>query len=526
MKNNLKLAVLIFLFPFCFNCPGSDAAGESPLLDAQKTISMDLQDANLKDVLKIFSIQSGLNFIAAQNVENRKVTLYLDRVPLKEAMNKLFEVNNLTYKYDDKSNIYIVQYWGEPEAEMITKIFRLRFRSILSSNIEKERSNLFAASSGISGSMSSSATGSTPAASAISTSGDSDTTNDIVGSIKQVLSKNGKISEDSKTNSLIITDIPSRFPVIEMVIAQLDVSQPQVMLEVEMLDVSKNILDRLGFQLGDVTSAALSSPFTLSMPNPMALTKANWFFGDLDDKGKDGYVSLGRRYALLLDFLSQQSDTKFLARPRVLTLNNETAEIGVTRDEIVSVQETVSVDSTGHSSTARTYQRATSLSLTPEGIGIFLRVTPMIDLENGEITMVINPKTSSTSQSPDISSTTVARDPEVRVTKSIVKVKDGETIVMGGLIHREKGETLLKVPILGDIPIIGLLFRHKTVSKNLERELLVFITPRIIKEPGMKLVQNNKTASPSPERIPSTRVERQETINSMLNVFEKRKNGH
>jgi type II secretory pathway component GspD/PulD (secretin) len=108
----------------------------------------------------------------------------------------------------------------------------------------------------------------------------------------------------------------------------------------------------------------------------------------------------------------------------------------------------------------------------------------------------------------------------------MVKVKDGETIVMGGLIHREKGETLAKVPILGDIPIVGLLFRHKTTTKNLERELLVFITPRIVKEPGMKLVQNNKSALPSPERLPSTRVERQETINSVLNVFEKRKNGH
>ena len=91
------------------------------------------------------------------------------------------------------------------------------------------------------------------------------------------------------------------------------------------------------------------------------------------------------------------------------------------------------------------YTRSTDLALTKEGTGIFLRVTPQINLDTNEITMVINPKSSASSVSPLSTPDNPQSDVEIRTTRSIVKVKDGETIVLGGLIHQDKEVTLKKL---------------------------------------------------------------------------------
>ncbi len=264
-------------------------------------------------------------------------------------------------------------------------------------------------------------------------------------------------------------------------------------------------------------------------------TKTNLFIGDLTKKGAslltpgiEGSAVIGNYYAALLNFLTQQQDTKYLARPRILTLNNETAEIGITKDEVMSMKQVRTTDANNISSIDITYDRATSLVLTPEGIGIFLRVTPQINLDTGEITMVVNPKTSSASDSVTVTSggtSSFYRDPEVRSTKSIIKVKDGETVVLGGMIHQEKQETRQKVPILGDIPVFGALFRNKNVSKNIDRELLVFITPRIIKDSATKIAKKENFISRYPSaQAPLSRSDRRQEISDLLNTFERERN--
>ena len=531
MRNNLRLSGFFMVFFLSILIPRLNAETElSSMLDSDKTVSMDLQDANLKDVLKIFSIQSGLNFIASEALKDRKATLYLDNVPIKEAMVRIFKANKLNYEYDEDANIFTVNYADDvTEPEMITKIYQLKYRSVSSANLEKEKLNLFTGSSVTSGTLSTGTAGATASAAPVAGSG-----TNILDALKQLLSKNGKITEDNKTNSIIITDLSSRFPTIDEIIARLDIPQPQVMLEVEMLDVNKDVVDKMGFNIQG--SASSTSPFTLILGS--SLGQSRGFIGPGDgtqtlvnrganiaSTGVAGNVVVGKTLAMVLDFLNQQTDTKYLARPRILTLNNETAEIGVTKDEIVSSQLTTQTVQGGPTTTTVNYQRATSLSLTPEGIGIFLRVTPQINIETGEINLVINPKTSSTSASPLVTTTgQIARDPEIRSTKSIIKVFDGETVVLGGLIHQEKQETDAKVPIFGDIPILGAMFRHKDVSKNAERELLVFITPRIQKERTVKLAQSGKplaSNSAYPSQQPVTTPERKQAIIDMLNTFER-----
>src|SRR3989338_3369318 len=90
-------------------------------------ISMDLKGVSLIEVLKILSLQSGLNFIASEAVAERKITLYLDNITVKDAMDEIFSANNLTYEFKPGKNIFIVKDWGSPALETDTRVYPLKY---------------------------------------------------------------------------------------------------------------------------------------------------------------------------------------------------------------------------------------------------------------------------------------------------------------------------------------------------------------------------------------------------------------
>jgi type II secretory pathway component GspD/PulD (secretin) len=144
-------------------------------------------------------------------------------------------------------------------------------------------------------------------------------------------------------------------------------------------------------------------------------------------------------------------------------------------------------------------------------------------MDTNEVTMVINPKSSVSSVSPLSLTTNKQSDVEVRSSKSIVKVKDGETIILGGLIHQDKDVTINKLPILGDLPFVGVFFRHKGQTVGLERELIIFITPRIVREKtDVKLAQIPNIQLPIREQAVAVASNRDYIINSNMNKFDKK----
>ncbi|MFA5155984.1 MAG: secretin N-terminal domain-containing protein [Candidatus Omnitrophota bacterium] len=494
MKNNLRLAAFIFAIVTGLFLPRLSAEEELPFPNPETVISMDFKDASLKDILKIFSIQSGLNFIANEGLQERKVTLYLDKVAVKEAIDKLFKANNLSYELDKQANIILVKDWGTAGVETVTRVFTLKYATVSSSTLVSEKASALGTEAGGSAG--------------------------ITVVIKSLLSGAGSVIEDPRTNSLIITDIPSKIVTIARAIAALDISVPQVMLEVEMLDVSKNTTDKLGIKFGQ-------SPITLSTSLTMATIATRFPFGQVAGAkstiapGSFNPTSSPSTYTIVLDFLKTQSDTKFLARPRILTLNNETAEIKIATQESVGLVATTA--SSGGSATGTSTSEAERVET-----GVHLRVTPQINLETGEVTMFINPKVAEAVAgnpfSAGNSGTFQYRDPEERSTKSIVRVKDGETVIIGGLIRKKANETLTKLPFLGDIPIFGKIFTHKNKDEDRERELLVFITPHIIKDSSVEIAQAPVAPILVPEREQAvlSGVGRQAVISNSLNAFERK----
>lgn len=485
MKKTIKLSAFIFVLYLFIYLPRLNAGSVVPFMDMQPDISMDLQGADLKDILKIFSIQSGLNFIAAEGVQDKKITLYLDKVPIDKAMDKIFRANNLSYELDKDSGIFIVKDMGKVEVDKVTRVFYLKYASVSASPLTSEKTS----------------------AGATAASPTEDT--GITGAIKKLLSEYGTIIEDYRTNSLIVSDIPTRMEVIAKAIASIDVSVPQVLIEVEMLDVSKNTVDAIGFKYGQTPFTAVLSGTTVDTGFPFH----SWskFFVTENTKGSLALNSGASSYTVTMDFLRTQSDTKTLARPRILTLNNETAEIKITTQETVG-----KITSQTGGSSPLTTESAERMET-----GVSLRVTPQINAETGEVTMFIVPtvKDATTSTLAGIN----AKDPEERSTKSVVRVKDGDTVILGGLIRRNYSETVTKLPVLGDIPLMGRLFRHKSMNPDKDRELLVFITPRIVKDANIELAKAKEKGLPAREQGTASGANRELAISSGLNSFEKKK---
>lgn len=498
-----KTILLIFCAYFLADYPQDSTAQELTNIDEYltaslrevKTISMDFKDAQLTDVLKILSQQSGMNFIASQEVSGKTISIYLDQVPVQEAMERILFGNALSYELKPGSNIFVVRPSERSAKQLITRVYRLKYATVKSSSLNQTLSVNQTTASTSSASGSSSDEG-------------------IVAAVKAMLTQDGKIIEDSRTNSLIVTDIPVQFPRIEQTIARLDVRIPQILIEVEMLDISKITADLIGAKFGDTPLTFNGAerdtlyPFdrNKAMANVGKSANQGFEFGEIGDEYRVGTLSFAG-LNLTLQFLRTQSDTKNLARPRILTLNNETAEISIKTDEAIGLSSVTS----SSQSTATTVAQAERVQT-----GVFLKVTPQADVDNGEITMAIEPRVIQARTGQTFGASTF-KDPEERGTKSTLRVGDGDTIILGGLLRTNVEEIKTSVPLLGKLPILGAAFRHKDKSES-QRELIIFITPHIVPEQyAQKLPSAGFPEMVYQPNIPSHRVEE---INKALSRFE------
>ncbi len=435
-----------------------------------KKISMDFKDADLRTVLKIFSQQSGMNFISSSNIEDMRITLYFNNVPVEEALDQILNANNLMYELKAGSDIFVVKRMDKPLIELITRVFPLKHATVSNSEMIK---NIKAQTEEDSDSEESE-----------SEDDEESGGTGILSAIEGVLTTSGTAIEDARTNSLIVTDIPSQFPVIEKTIASLDVPMPQILIEIEMLDISKTTGEDIGVKFGQTPLALTGGTKQTLYPFDQneILRKERFSFGS--DRYAAGTID-ATGLTMVLEFLKSQTDTKTLANPSILTLNNQTAEIQIATDEAIGI-----VTSTGGAEGVVTQNVEAERADT----GIFLSVTPQVNLETREITMAVFPRVIEARQGETFGGITF-RDPEQRGTKSIMRVKNGETIYLGGLKKTNHAEIITKVPFLGDIPFFGNAFKHKKLSDE-NRELLMFITPKIVSDENYRIPTGRKKIKP------------------------------
>ena len=458
------IAIVLFaalLIPSGLSFSQDNIYGDYLIYSLEKRVSLDLEGAQLVDVLKMLSQQTKLNFVSTEAVQDRQLTLYIENVPLKEAMNIIFKANGLAYDFYPDSNIFVVKEMGKPTLELMTKVYQLQYVRSVSTKMDREMEERMA-------------------------EGSAEDDVGITTAVERVLSEAGKVTEDPITNSLVVTDVPSQFPMIDEVIHRLDIPPQRVMIEVEMLDVSKSYLDEIGFNwsgnfgryqgpsrvtafpyLG-TAKGKLPSDHGASIGAVTTGGTTTFQWGILDFSG----------LTVTLDLLKQCSSTKFLARPKILTLSNETAEVNLTVDQAIGATTTIDEG-----------ERTTDIERAETGTK--LRVTPQVNPYTDEITLYVevfnrNATPSGISFAEDAQITGSVLNVEERGTKSMVRLQEGETLFIGGLIRKSDVRTEKKVPFLGDIPFIGALFRHKATGpeggSNLESELMIFLTPHIIED--------------------------------------------
>lgn len=501
--------------------------GEEELLVEPLRVSMDFKDANLKDVLKTFSQQTGINVIASEDAGDKTITLYLEDVTVMDALDRILQAGGLLYERPLGSEIYIVtpkpELPGEMQVETITRVYRLKFARVSTSRLARAAETLgaqtpleaakttAALSSGGTGG-SGGAGGSRTGGSAGGGGGGSQAEKEIGMDkvVEKLLTEVGKVVVDERTNSLIVTDVPSNFPRIESVLNALDVRTAQVLIETEVLETSLGKVKDLGIEWG---SGSEGNQVTFTPGSRTTRFPFSWI-GHKDAPTNPtafGLSTLSAASAVgTLQMLERDTDTKILARPKVLTLDNEAAMIRLTTNQAVGF-----IVTTGE-------QTATT-SVTPERVttGVILVVTPQVN-QDGFITMLVEPsvtKTATASVTPPATAGTIV-DPKTRSARAMVRVRNGDTLVLGGLIDRSEDQTEQKVPILGDIPVLGRIFRNSETN-NATSELIVFITPRVLEESSDAQLAAAGQLLPAGSREQESVAGRGEAIEQQLDVLER-----
>jgi general secretion pathway protein D len=275
---------------------------------------------------------------------------------------------------------------------------------------------------------------------------------------------------DQDTNSLLVATATKYEDRVKKIIDQLDSRVPQVLIKVLIAEVTHdNTLDfGTDFSILDVNRnyTGKGQDFTSTLGAAAAAASVSTP-GGLVVSALEGNISVK------LQALAQENKLDVLSRPYILTSDNQEADITV-GNEVPFITGT-NVDSTGGIHNSTEYQ----------DIGIILTVTPHINPE-GLVTMLVSPQISAlTDQTVTIATGVTLPVIELRSADSYLTVRDGQTVVIGGMMQDQKTSSVNKIPLLGDIPLIGkLLFSYNTTDKT-KTELLIFLTPHVAAEPDL-----------------------------------------
>ncbi|ENW6326238.1 type IV pilus secretin PilQ [Neisseria gonorrhoeae] len=435
----------------------SGGVNNAPKTFTGRKISLDFQDVEIRTILQILAKESGMNIVASDSV-NGKMTLSLKDVPWDQALDLVMQARNLDMR--QQGNIVNIA----PRDELLAKDkaflqaekdiadlgalysqnFQLKYK-----NVEEFRSILRLDNA------------------------------DTTGNRNTLVSGRGSVLIDPATNTLIVTDTRSVIEKFRKLIDELDVPAQQVMIEARIVEAADDFSRDLGVKFGATGRKKLkneTSAFGWGVNSGFgggdkweAQTKIN-----LPVAAAANSISLVRAIssgALNLELSASESlsKTKTLANPRVLTQNRKEAKI----ESGYEIPFTVTTASGGGNSTNTELKKAVlGLTVTPN-------ITP-----DGQIIMTVKINKDSPAQCASGSNTILCISTKSLNTQAMVE--NGGTLIVGGIYEENNGNTLTKVPLLGDIPVIGNLFKTRG-KKTDRRELLIFITPRIIDTAGNSL---------------------------------------
>ena len=370
-------------------------------------ISMNIEGAEIRSVLRTFSEFSGMNIIAGSDVKGT-VTVLLHNVPWRQALDNVLKINDFV-AVEEKGIIRIATLNdiqnAEKMIELETEVYQVNFARA----------------------------------------------EEIRNIVNEMLTERGMCQIDSRTNSLVVTDIPRVINSVDFLVDTLDLQTDQVMIYAKIAEVETKIVREIGI---DWTVGNLENPLTpTQVQGEVALTPAEY-----SGRFTFGRLQEGLNLNAVVDALEEEDKADILSEPSVLISDNEQAVI-----------------LSGKRIPITTLDQAGNLVTTFYDVAVKLTVTPHIN-PNKQIMMELTPEVS------DLSSEATVAGGIIILTSSVttkLMVNNGETAVIGGVIRSKESKLERRVPLLHAIPLLGHLFRYSATNTD-NTEIVIFVTPKIV----------------------------------------------
>jgi general secretion pathway protein D len=373
----------------------------------RKPVTLEFRDTPLRTVFEILSKHSGLNFLFDREVPaDAKATVFVKNTPLEDVVRFVLMTHQLERKVLNDTTLLI--YPNTPAKsrdyrELVVRTFYLANADV------KQTANM----------------------------------------IRQMV-RTRDLFFDEKLNLLVMRDTPEAVRMAERLIANQDLGEPEVMLEVEVLEVGTNLLQQLGLQWPESIS------YSLLGPNPTV--------GQVGLPGSSRFVITDPLFVINLS--KQDGRTNVLANPRIRVKNREKARVHI-GDKVPVI--TTTAGATGFVSESVNYL----------DVGLKLEVEPQVSLDD-DVGIKVGLEVSNISQEVKTTGGTVAYQVGTRNANTTLRLRDGETQVLAGLISDEDRRSAVKVPGMSSLPVLGRLFgtQRDTVNKS---EIVLLITPRVVR---------------------------------------------
>jgi MSHA type pilus biogenesis protein MshL len=512
MRKTPFVLLLVFMTISCSTVPPGEKAREglatvvkpaeihiplAPQFEKEKKVqgeeqkqfySFSFREADLKDVCRAISKQTNYNIVVDPDVQG-VVTLDLREVMLPKALEYILEPLKYSYKIDGRT-IHV----SRPKLQ--TKMFPVNYVALKKMGTSTLSAAIGGSTSGTGGTGGTAGTGTTGTGTTTGTTGtgttgtggtagqgmgilsmtsvtESDLWKNLEENLKVLLSPDGKIAVNRQGHMIFVTDYQRNVDDIAMFLQAIEGAiHRQVMIEAKIIEVHLNKESREGVnwsllqgKIGEFTvkaSQAFLNPTPTPLPTGMSGLSGQPFFRFFVGNKN---IDIDKTF---IDLMKTQGEINVISSPKIATLNNQRAVIKVARQDVYFV----GTQSTGITQGLATY--------TPNfmTVGLILDVIPQIDA-SGNIILNIHPMLTEkidTAKAPDNSEVPIL---EVREADTMVRIKEGETVVIGGLIKNLWTKDQTGVKGLSSVPFLGALFRAKEEMSQ-KSELVVFLTPRII----------------------------------------------
>jgi general secretion pathway protein D len=394
-----------------------------------KPVVLEFRDASLKSVFEVLSRSSGLNFVFDKDVKgDTKVTFFVRNSPLEDILRLILTTNQLEKRQLNENSFLIY-----PNTAAKAKDYQeLVVRSFYLANADVKQAM----------------------------------------SLVKTVAKSKDVFADEKLNLLVVKDTPDAMRLVERLIESLDLAEPEVMLEVEILEVTKSRMNEIGLNWpSSVGYGLLQQTLTTTTSTAAGIVQSitpggTLAPGNISLQGNSNLTSFVANPGLTLNLHGQNGDTKVLANPRIRVKNHEKAKVHI--GDKLPVFTTTSTANVG-----------VSASVTYLDVGLKLEVESNVTLDD-EVSMKVGLEVSSITKEVTGPSNSLAYQVGTRSASTVLRLKNGETQVLAGLINDEERNSTSHIPGVGEIPYVGRLFGSQRDS-SVKTEIILLITPRVLR---------------------------------------------